>query len=51
MIAMNGISYGTSNSGSPCLVAASRIAFGIRLWSKPIPNPSPASPSAASSST
>ena len=51
MIAMNGISYGTSNSGSSCAAAASTIAFGIRLWSNPVPKPSPARPVALSSST
>src|SRR5215212_1786178 len=49
-MAMNGISYGTSNSGMPRLAAASTSAFGTRLCSNPVPTPRPATSRSASRS-
>ena len=45
VIAMNGISARTSNTGMPRLSASSRSPFGIRLCSNPVPSPSPATSS------
>ena len=51
VIAMNGISYGTSNTGMPRSSASSTSAFGSRLCSKPVPTPSPATSCSASRAT
>ena len=42
VIAMNGISYGTSNSGKPRRSASSTTAGGMSSCSIPVPNPRPA---------
>ena len=47
-MAMNGIEYGTSNSGSSCFWASETKGRGSVEWPKPVPNPSPAQPCAAS---
>ena len=49
--AMNGSSYGTSNSAKSCFAAASTSASGIVSCAKPVPRPSPASPWPASRAT
>src|SRR3954453_10067829 len=41
--AMNGTSYGTSNSGNPRFSASSTSAGGTVAWLKPVPKPRPAS--------
>src|SRR4051794_32490716 len=51
VIAMNGSAYGTSNTGNDCARASSSSASGIVSWSKPVPNPSPATWCDASRST
>ena len=51
MIAMNGISYGTTKSGMSCFFAASRSGPGTSGWSKPMPNPSAATSCLASRAT
>src|SRR6185295_6780953 len=48
VIAMNGISYGTSNRGMPRLEASSTSDFGSRWCSNPVPSPNPATPRSAS---
>ena len=49
--AMNGSSYGTSNTGKSSCVASSTSAAGSVSWSKPVPNPRPARWCPASSRT
>jgi len=51
VMAMNGISYGTSKSGRPTSSAAPTSAFGTRRCPNPVPSPSPARPCSASSAT
>ena len=51
VMAMNGTSYGTSNTGNPCASAVSRSVSGTRACENPVPNPSPVRPCATSRST
>ena len=51
VIAMNGVSYGTSKSGKPSSSAASRRPGGVSACAKPTPRPRPARSWPASRST
>jgi hypothetical protein len=51
VIARNGVARGTSSTGSPCRSAAAMSAGGTAAWLRPVPNPIPATPAAATRAT